>query len=862
MLLTQKRVGHPWLTLLGGVLIVLLVLPSPNTVRHWFFNHGFITHSVTSSDKVKQLTNAILRAPKQYFTGEKNLPLLQLDIKYQDWMKIVADRNKALALGQIPEQRAQVKASISYLQKKHNAKVRLQGDLLDHVEASDRWSLRIEIKGKNTLFGVKRFALLSPHLRGNQAPILFTQTLKLAEFDIINPKYVVVKLLVNGTSWGTMLLEEVFSKELLAKNNRTEGVILKLEQALTTSSEQGELSKVFRPKVFQRSATIANPVLNKQRKMAINLLSDLLNKQRSPSDVLDSRKWGQYLATVDLWSAWHALSWNNIRFYYNPHTAKLEPIQSDAGLSPVADNILLQPVTKQFPMFKWILSDTKIAEQYRIALEKLVSLAQNFQLNTHLSLVQNKIIKKMARGLPLLTPYRFTILEQHAQCLLQGCTKLATMPEIWHQHLQIFRAELPWDLASKFIVQQGRRQLVLRNNHQPTVDILDLTVMDKLGGELALSNMPELPFTLAANQINTNFSLDDSQAHSIQLLTRQYGSKLQSYHFTLGEQATEFLPRPVASQKIPDFIEVQDGRWQFLPGSWLLDEYLVTPENTQVYIPANTNVRFTSEAGLLIFGSLYVNGSAEQPVRFSGRNKKTWQGVSVFGQGEKSQVKHFSLDTSGSPKQGLWRPKGALYFYDVDLDASYLYISNNHSEDALNIVKSQFNLEYLHIENAYSDGFDCDFCRGQIKYSRFVNIGIRSGGDALDISGSQVLVEHSTFERIKDKAISAGEASWVTAKQIKLRQTAFGIVAKDGSTVQVSNISGLDVKYAMFMAYIKKPLFGGASLYVKQFDCKNCNNISILQESNHLVLDGVPQKGQHVNVKKLYNNVMRSDKPQ
>ncbi|SGY99045.1 Putative uncharacterized protein [Moritella viscosa] len=870
MLLSENRSRFAkrdrWYTIGGVLLILLLVTPSPKTVKNWLIQHGFVAHSTDSNTKNKQLLNALLNAPLKYLNADNNIPNLQLDIKYQDWMRLVADRKQALKEGQIPTQRSEVKASVSYLKNKYSAKVRLQGDLLDHVAAPQRWSLRVELKGKSSLLKVKRFALLSPNVRGNHAPLLFTKTLEVAGFDIISPQHTPVNLTVNGTPWGLMLLEEVFAKELLANNNRTEGLILKLEQA-TQNEDNSQLHKIFRPKVFQQRDAISDPSLNKQRKIALTLLSDFLNQRRKASDVFDSRKLGQYIATVDLWSAWHAFSWNNLRFYYNPHTAKLEPIQSDEALSPVPDKILLQPVSAQFPLIQAMLDDDKVKDQYDKALNHLITLVNNKKLPEQLNILQQQVIKKMQHGSPLLQSYNFDSLTAHARCLANGCQSLPTMPTDWHRHVDTFSAELPWDLASQFRYSNNEKQLQLRNNNQAAVSIIDIVVSDKWGSEISLIDAPELPFTLTSNQSDSSLIIDNDQAYNIKLLSRQNNKKLQTYRFELNASATSFLPRPLPMLQESDvlakydFIQVQQDGWYFKPGNWQINDYLITPEDTRVYIPENTNLRFSKNAGMLIFGQLDIDGSTQYPVTLTASSKKTWQGIAVFGSGSKSTIQHLDMVASASPKQGNWQPRGALYMYDVNLNASNITLRNNRSEDALNMINSKFNLTKLIIENAYSDGFDCDFCKGTISDSQFNTVGVRSGGDAIDISGSNIIVRNSKFNQIRDKAISAGEHSSVDAVNIQVSNAAFGIVAKDGSQVIAADINAVDIKHYLFMSYMKKPFFGGARLQASNFNCDNCSNISMLQKNNYLSLDGQQQTAKKLNVKKLYTSSMRSDKP-
>lgn len=855
-----------WYTIGGLLLVLLLITPSPLAIKNWLIQHGFVPHSTDSNANNTQLLNALMDAPLKYLNADNNIPHLQLDIQYQDWLRLVADRKQALTEGQIPAQRAEVKANVSYQQNKYTAKVRLQGNLLDHVAAPQRWSLRVELKGKSSLLKVKRFALLSPNVRGNHAPLLFSKTLDVAGFDIMSPQHIPVNLTVNGTQWGLMLLEEVFAKELLASNNRTEGLIVKLEQA-TQNEDNSQLHKVFRPKVSQKNDAISDPSLNQQRKIALTLLSDFLNQRRSASDVFDSHKLGQYLATVDLWSAWHAFSWNNLRFYYNPHTAKLEPIQSDEALSPVPDKILLQPVSTQFPLIQAMLDDSKVQEQYDQALNQLITLVNNKQLPEQLEAFQQRIIKKMQRGSPLLQGYNFDSLTTHAQCLAEGCRSLPTMPTAWHRHVDTFSAELPWDLTSQFRYNNNEKQLQLRNHNQAPVSIIDLIVSDKWGSEINLTDAPELPFTLTSNQADDSLIIAHDDAYYIKLLSHQNNNKLQTYHFQLGESATSFLPRPLPMQQESDvlanyvFIQAQQDGWYFQPGNWQINDYLITPADTRVYIPANTNLSFSQTAGMLIFGQLDIDGNEQHPVTLTASSKKTWQGIAVFGAGSKSSIQHLNMAASASPKQGNWQPRGALYMYDVDLEASNITLRDNRSEDALSMINSKFNLTKLIIENAYSDGFNCDFCKGRISDSQFNTVGVRSGGDAIDISGSNIIVRNSQFSQIRDKAISAGEHSRVDAAMLQVNSAAFGIVAKDGSGVVAVDINAVDIKHSLFMSYMKKPFFGGASLQAYDFTCDNCSDISMLQQNSYLSLDGQQQTAKKLNVKKRYSSAMRSDKP-
>ena len=66
-----------------------------------------------------------------------------------------------------------------------------------------------------------------------------------------------------------------------------------------------------------------------------------------------------------------------------------------------------------------------------------------------------------------------------------------------------------------------------------------------------------------------------------------------------------------------------------------------------------------------------------------------------------------------------------------------------------------FLLNSVFIDNTLSDGLDLDFSKGSILHSERSNIG----GDALDFSGSKVILRNTKANNVKDKAVSAGERS-------------------------------------------------------------------------------------------------------
>ena len=173
---------------------------------------------------LKYFVEALVQAPNHFvqgmFDGEE-MPRLRIDIKFKNWQKIVSKRQEALARGVlIAREGDEVRAVIADSSQAYRAKVRLKGDLLDHLH-SKAWSLRVTSKGP--IFGMRRFSLQHPRTRGYAANPLFFFHLR--REGVLAPRYRFVKVTVNGSDWGVMLLEEFVGTELLESQGRKDGVL-------------------------------------------------------------------------------------------------------------------------------------------------------------------------------------------------------------------------------------------------------------------------------------------------------------------------------------------------------------------------------------------------------------------------------------------------------------------------------------------------------------------------------------------------------------------------------------------------------------------------------------------------------------
>ena len=860
------------LILAGIVCIALILMPSVERIKTLLIQGGYRMLHTNSSDEAMQILSDLKAVPGKLLSAERDIPTLRLDIKYKEWQKLVSDRQTALADGLIPETRQFAKAVLYDDKTRYSAKIRLQGDLLDHVSGEDRWSLRVEIKKKKALFSTSRFALISSNVRSHQGPELFRQSMITAGFDIIAPQNYPVNVIVNGDDWGVMLLEQAFGQDLLATSNRTEGFVVRLDLTDEQVNSQGERHRELKARVIQKKTVMGKEALAMQRQIALTLISDFIDGKRSASDVFDTKRIGQYLATVDIWGAWHALTWNNWRWYYNPHTAKLEPIQSDVLVSPARHTWLMKPPTRSSLISRKMLDDPQVAESYEQAMSHLKQLINSGELIEALEKEQDTYNKMLYPSVPLLGRYDFDIMKRQAGCIgsdyqTPPCSDIRELGEHIHLQMHTMSARRSWELMTSFLSTPSGSALSVTNSQNKVLTIKEIQQLNKDGSKTLLTPLNiELPRMLPPNSSIT-MALP-GKVEKIAFDSAFEGKKTTTHSLQKDRTANTFIPRPQATSKATQypFIKRSHDQWEIQSGTWKIDDYLVTPDNWQVHIQPGTRLEFSENAGLMVFGELFTHGTDNKPVVFTKQARsESWSGLTVFGteSTKNSRVNHLRISHARSPKLGFWQPRGAAYFINGDLQINHLTVTDNSSEDALNIISSKVSINHLSVKNALSDGFDCDFCTGEINNSQFLNIGFVSGGDGLDTSGSSVIVRHSLFDGIRDKAVSAGENSHLVLEDSRVQNSNIAVASKDRSKVTINRGIFDNIREYSLMSYIKKNIFGPATLHANDTRCTpvSCIEKTLVEKGSVLTIDGSEVTAEDVNVKALYKGIMKSDKP-
>jgi|GEM_PF-2316288 len=282
-----------------------------------------------------------------------------------------------------------------------------------------------------------------------------------------------------------------------------------------------------------------------------------------------------------------------------------------------------------------------------------------------------------------------------------------------------------------------------------------------------------------------------------------------------------------------DFINIQDDILTFTGENITIDRTMFIPKGYVLKIDEGQRINLINGAYIVSRSSVLAEGTEEKPVHIT-TDDGTGRGI-VFIQAEnKSELRNVVFTNLNTPASGAWILTGAVTFYESDVVIDSCVFRDNVCEDALNTVRSDFEVKNSRFENTFADAFDSDFCVGVVKDCSFVG----TGNDGVDFSTSTVSVLDTAFLNIGDKAISGGEKSTIDFKNIRVNGAEVGVTSKDTSVItgQGADIRNVTIGFAM---YRKKPEFNGGKIDV--FDATLNGSIGIdyiIEKGSELKLDG------------------------
>lgn len=804
-----------------------------------FFKSGFLgrLNKTVTSFKYNEFN-----LPFNYLKGLSASPqTITLDIKHKDFQKLAYKRYEALKKNiLITSSEDFVPAKIRFKDKTHKINIRLKGDWTDHLY-QDKWSYRVKLKKENTLFGMKQFSLQAPKTRNYIYEWVFHQLLK--NEDIINLRYDFMTLVVNGKNMGIYAVEEHFEKRLIEHNKRREGPILKFNEDLMWRDRARGFGRddiaFFTSGVdgFKLGKTLSSPVLKKQFLHANNLIEKFLRGNLPLDQVLDLKRWATYFAILDVLNADHGSHFHNLRMYYNPITALLEPIGFDAQPSDrsVIDSVLGERNKNRENNYyffeKKIFEDKNFSQEYHRQLSRM---SEKSYLDEFFSSVEPQLNEKLSI---LYSDYPFYYFNKNLFYENQKVIKkiLSPVKGLQSYLLDSDSSKISLQIAASQFLPLEVMRLETKDENQVR------SIFPKKKIIIPGLNKDSLPSYTTVNFSSNSEFLKNLKDNGIKIVYRLLGSEetIKDDVVLFPKMIPGFTPNPHHGYKNTtkdfNFIKYSKNKKEFFikKGNWQIKSDIVVPKGHKFIIDNGTTIDLLNGSKIVSYSPVTFSGTDKKPVVIKSSDH-SGQGLFVSSSNSPSLLRYVHFKNLKFPNNKWWNITGAVSFYESDVSIENCKFSNNDSEDSLNIVRSKFVIKDSLFEYTKSDAFDSDFSDGDIISSRFENVG----NDAIDISGSKISVKNVVIHKTGDKGISVGENSQMKGSDIKIEKaTSIAIASKDLSTFEGENIKISDSK-VLLSAFQKKPEFGPGTIIISKLDFKDNVESYLIEENSTVIVNG------------------------
>lgn len=765
-----------------------------------------------------------------------------------------------------------VKTKLVYGRDTLSARTRLKGDWLDHLKG-EKWSFRMKIRKNKSWNRMITFSLQTPETRYYLDEWVAHQLFK--QEDVLAPKYGFVPVQINGKSLGLYAYEEHFAKHLLGSYNRREGPILKFNEDAFWTKINYQLNndtnlnipdfKASFIEPFQENHTRKNRDLFSQFKIAQNLLYDYKYDHVPLSLIFDTDKTARYFALMDIVRGYHAIRWHNQRFYYNPVTSKIELIAYDCYTSNgeyiwldeccLADYIISHAKYKEdIDLYLNFFKDEKIVDLYLKYLDLYSQkefLDQFFSENrANIDSLEKSLSKEFKNYV-----YNRSFIPRNAK------------------NIRKFLSDKSLSELKKEIVNKANK-LEIKSSLKEKTNIKDRKILSnyvqfyRSGSDI-----------IGVNYLSDNYKIVGYSSNDSLILWKERNNKnipgFSETPVNIIMNAREdmkfvFIKMPGSTNKIPldikpwDFphakeiysdpktinlisgVEELSDNSIFISSNLTINKPLIIPENRRFIIKEGVEIDLVREAYILSYSPVIFTGTAKQKI-YIRSSDGTGGGITVLEAGSKSRLEHVVIDQQVNFHESNWSLTGSVNFYQSDIIIRNSIISNNRSEDALNIIRSDFEITHCTFDNIFADAFDSDFSNGNIRNVDFRDVG----NDAIDISGGHVMVEFVTIMNAGDKGVSGGEASTIEIRNSEISNTNLAVASKDLSYIQIDGLKINNSNYGI-VTYCKKGEYGPAILTGKNISINITNRKYLFETGSTIYLEGIESIEYKENLAELF----------
>jgi hypothetical protein len=756
-----------------------------------------------------------------------------------------------------------VDAIVFYQGESMKAEIRLKGDWLDHLEGK-KWSFRIKLKKGNSWKGMITFSIQTPEARSFLDEWLLHKIFE--SEDVLTTRYDFVPVYLNNENMGLYVYEEHFEKQLIESSNRREGPIVKFgEDQLWTSrvyKQEGNFNNFEAAEIipFKENKTVKDGSLFAQFKIAQNLMYQYKYCLSTTSDIFDVDKLAKYFALIEVTQAFHGIIWHNQRFYYNPVLCRLEPIAFDSyvdyGVFQLADraiygNFDCKNWTANYNGFyNWVylLSDKTFLEKYICYLEKYSS--ENY-IDSMIEVNNSEIIKLEKNIQKEFEDYKYNY-----KFLLDNAKEIrSSLNELKNRDYSDFKTKellIKTDYKCEYVKELAEKYVKAYTEADGTVKIINYYAIDI--NFIGFSIDTILIFDLLKDSITIkSYNNHDNYVNikPVENGVKYFSFKVDGYEdiFTLNIKPWPYpssynpqLELVNNSIKINSIFKIEGNTIYIEAGNYVINKSIVIPIGYEVFVQANVDIDLIDSAAFISYSPMFFEGTESNPIKIKSSDG-TSNSFTVIQAVKKSVVKNVIFEGMNTLNYKGWVLTGSVNFYESDVELINVQFKSNNSEDALNIIRSEFLVDSCYFYDTYGDAFDSDFSHGVLTNTKFEQLG----NDAIDFSGSIVDIISCVILNATDKGISGGENSNLTISDCEVDGANIGIASKDLSQLTINSSNVKNCVYGLVLLQ-KKPEYGPATIIARDYNWENVTTPYLIEKKSSVNLNGTIIIGTESNV--------------
>ena len=802
------------------------------------------------------------------------IPEINININFKNRLILEEDRKSVTRIGGdnsgMSYNFIEVPASIQFNKQIHKVDLRLKGDRNIHFNEKNKASYKIELDNNKKILGLNKFSLMKPRARNYIHEWLFHELMQVG--DLIALKYKFINLKINGDSNGLYVLEEGFDKVLLERNKKRNGPIFSLNEEW--NSEQNNKNgkevvfEIYNKKNWQSKENIQLTLF------ANNLLKDFLNGNLQIEDLFDVEKWAWYFAASDINYYDHGTLLKSVKFYYNPLSAKFEPIPFDGHRQVVDYNknifdwqkgyyrnsrasferaILCNKDIEDCPnpfahKFFFRKIDTPNKNFFYLYKKNIHKITSKEFLDKFFKQRKNEILKINAK---IYGDYFYVDNTYFFGPGLYYFNK----NEIYERGNRL-RSKLSSETSNFLITQSGNR-IDIKNwnlfefNQLPDKslvvekiycqdNLLDKEIIYEINQSIDQKNQ----FIILDNKVN-----NEIHCNKILFADKIYKNKFFKIIDPLNSKYTSHTSIP--KDTYLEYFYAEGKTLRLKKKITTIDKTITIPKNYVVKIIQNEEVILLNESFIISESSFYIDGGdpkVNTPIKIIGRKDNKGGGIFIRNTINENYFHNVVFENLKGNSNNFLFDKyilyGAINIYNSKIRMQNFEINEVFSEDAINIVNSDFLIENGVIKNISLDAIDVDNGEGVIRGLEIINIK----NDAIDVSETNAVISDVYFDNIGDKAVSAGENSNLEINDVHITKSYLGIVSKDGSTVNAKNINTSNVRIPL-ATYIKKNEYNAPELNIVDIVYQDYIILYAKDEPSKLTIN-------NINKNKITNNIM------